>query len=129
LGTNDGYTLVEVLIALFLMGIGVLAAAPMFMYAMQGNAVGADLGSVGAIAVERMELLRSQHYDTLPAGGSLTANVTDYVDTSNPEITVRWSIMDNAAPYNTKTIQVRAIANRAVVGEQKDVTLTSVRGK
>ena len=37
---EGGFTLAEVLVALFLIGIGVLAAAPMFMYAMQGTAVG-----------------------------------------------------------------------------------------
>jgi type II secretory pathway pseudopilin PulG len=122
-------TLVEVLLALLLIGVGVLAAAPMFVYAMQGNAVGGDLGSVGAFAVERMELLRAQNYFAIPAGGSLTSDVTDYSDTSDPEVTVRWTITDNTAPNGTKTITVRAIANRQVVGEPKEVTLSTVRGK
>jgi hypothetical protein len=114
---------------MFLIGIGVLAAAPMFIYAMQGNAIGGDFGSVGATAVERMELLRSQPWGALPAGGRLSTSVANYFDTSAPEITVRWSITDNTTPAQTKTIQVRAIANRQVVGERKDVTLTTIRGK
>ena len=126
---SNGVTLVEVLIAMFLIGIGVLAAAPMFMYAMQGNAVGGDFGSVGAVAVERMELLRSTDYFSLPAGGSLTSNVTDYFDVRNPEVTQRWSITNNTTPPGTKTIAVRVIANRQVVGERKEVTLTMIRGK
>ena len=85
-GRAEGFTLVEVLIALFLIGIGVLAAAPMFIYAMQGNAVGGDFGSVGATAVERMELLRSQDWGTLTAGGSLSTSVANYFDTSDPPI-------------------------------------------
>ena len=39
---TSGFTLVEVVVALFLIGLGVLAAAPMFMFAMQGNAVGGE---------------------------------------------------------------------------------------
>ena len=105
---SQGFTLLEVLIAVFLIGIGVLAAAPMFVYAMQGNATGADLGSVGAVAVEHMELLRSQDYVSLPAGGSLTAGVTGYTDTSNPEVTVRWLITDNASPIGTKPSTTRS---------------------
>jgi len=124
-----GFTLVEVLVALFLIGIGVLAAAPMFIYAMQGNAVGADFGSVGAVAVERMELLRAQDYSALLAGGSLTTSVTNYFDNTDPEVLTRWSITDNTTPPNTKTIQVRVIATRQVVGQQKEVTLTTIRGK
>ena len=124
-----GFTLVEVLVAMFLIGIGVLAAAPMFMYAMQGNAVGGDFGSVGAVAVERMELLRGVDYVNLPAGGSLTTNATNYFDLTNPEVTQRWSITDNTTPAGAKTITVRVIANRQVIGERKDVILTMIRGK
>jgi prepilin-type N-terminal cleavage/methylation domain-containing protein len=126
---SGGFTLVEVLIALFLIGLGVLAAAPMFIYAMQGNAVGADFGSVGAVAVERMELLRAEEYQLLLPGGSLTSNVTDYFDASNPDVLARWTITENVTPPNSKTITVRVIATRQVVGERKDVTLTTIRGK
>jgi len=126
---SKGFTLLEVLIAVFLIGIGVLAAAPMFVYAMQGNATGADFGSVGAVAVERMELLRADSYTNLAAGGSLTANTTGYFDNSDPEVLVRWVITDNMTPVGTKTITVRAVANRQVIGLQKDVELTTVRGR
>ncbi len=126
----SGMTLVEVLMALFLIGIGVLAAAPMFIYAMQGNAVGADLGTVGAVAVERMELLRSSNYGVLTAGGSLGGNVSGYFDNSNPAVTVRWTIADTVVgSVAMKTITVRALANRQVVGERKDITMTTERGK
>jgi len=126
---SKGFTLLEVLIAVFLIGIGVLAAAPMFVYAMQGNATGADFGSVGAVAVERMELLRADSYTNLAAGGSLTTNTTGYFDNSDPEVLVRWVITDNMTPVGTKTITVRAVANRQVIGLQKDVELTTVRGR
>lgn len=124
-----GFSLVEVLVALFLIGLGVLAAAPMFIYAMQGNATGADFGSVGAIAVERMEQLRSQTFVNLPAGGSLTVSTNGYSDLSDPDYILRWRITDNAAPPTIKTITVRTIAVRRVVGERKEITLTTLRGR
>ena len=127
--SSAGFTLIEVLVALVLIGIGVLAAAPMFVYAMQGNAVAADFGSVGAIAVERMELLRSQDYSTLAPGGSLTSSVSGYSDTSNPDYVVRWQIANNAVPSGTRSVTVRAIAVRRVVGARKEITLTTLRGK
>ena len=128
-GSAGGFTLVEVLLALFLIGIGVLAAAPMFIYAMQGSAVGADFGWVGAVGVERMELLRATDYFSLPAGGSLTTNVADYFDTSTPGVTVRWTVEDNVTPARTKTITVLVVADRQVVGDRKNVTLTTIRGQ
>lgn len=124
-----GFSLVEVLVALFLIGLGVLAAAPMFIYAMQGNATGADFGSVGALAVERMEQLRSQTFVNLPAGGSLTVSQNGYSDLTDPEYILRWSITDDAAPATIKTISVRVIAVRQVVGERKEITLTTLRGR
>jgi prepilin-type N-terminal cleavage/methylation domain-containing protein len=124
-----GFSLVEVLVALFLIALGVLAAAPMFVYAMQGNASGADFGSVGAIAVEQMEQLRSQTFASLAAGGSLTVSQTGYSDLGDPEYIVRWRITDNATPATIKTITVRVIAVRQVVGQRKEITLTTLRGR
>jgi len=118
-----------VLVALFVIALGVLAAAPMFVYAMQGNAAGADFGSVGAIAVERMELLRSQTFGSLTAGGNLASSVTDYSDLSDPQYIVRWRIQDNATPPTTKVITIRAIAVRQVVGQRKEITVTTLRGR
>ena len=131
--TSAGFTLVEVMLALLLLAIGVLAAAPMFVYAMKGNAGAGDFGVVGALAVERMELLRGEDYSDLDAGGSLTANTTvggvDYFDTSNDGYVLRWTIADGSPIANTKTIAVRAVALRQVIGQQKEVTLTTVRGR
>ena len=128
---NDsrGFSLVEVLLALFLMGIGVLAAAPMFIYAMQGNAVGQDFGSAGALAVEHMERLRSDDWTALTAGGDLGSNVAGYSDDTDADFEIRWLITDNAAPVGTKTIAVRVISRRVVVGQRKEVVVTTVRGR
>ncbi len=127
--SQRGFSLVEVLVALFLIGVGVLAAAPMFIYAVQGNAVGADFGSAGALSVERMELLRASNYSALPAGGSLTTNTTGYFDSSDADYIVRWTVADNVSPAGTKTVTVRATALGRRVGQNKQVTLTTVRGR
>lgn len=127
--TAAGFTLIEVLLALFLIGLGVLAVAPMFVYATRGNATGADFGSVGAIAVERMELLREEAWHSLNTGGSLTANSTGFFDTSESGYLVRWQIADNASPSLTRVITVRAIALRQLSGPRREVTLTTLRGQ
>jgi prepilin-type N-terminal cleavage/methylation domain-containing protein len=127
----DGFTLIEVMLALFLIGLGLLAAAPLFIYAAQGTAVGADFGSAGAIAVERLELLRGVDFDdlALAQGGSLTADVTGYFDASHSDFDVRWLIVDNVSPPNTKTITVTVTAKRQVVGLAKGATVTTLRAK
>jgi len=126
---SRGFTLVEVLLALALLFVGVVAAAPMFIFAMKETAAGADMGSVGAAAVDRMELLRATDFYSLTAGGGLTSNVSGYSDTSSTKYTVRWQITDNGTPATVKTISVRTIAARQVIGIAKEVTLSSLRSR
>ena len=124
-----GFTLVEVLVALFLLAIGLLAVAPMFVYATRVAAASADLGTVDARAVHRLEVLRATDFSALVGGGSLTANTAGYFDASDPDVTVRWTIVNNAVPATLKTITVRAIATRRAIGLQKEITLSTRRGQ
>lgn len=127
---SRGFTLVEALVAMLLLLGGLLAVAPMFVLAIRVSASSADLGTVGAIAVEQMEDLRSRSWAGLPAGGSLTSNVTDYSETTGEGHVVRWQITDNGTtPVTLKTIRVRVIAPRQVIGRAKQVTLASVRAQ
>jgi len=122
-----GSSLVEVLVALFLMSLALLAASPMFILATKQDAVGADMGRVGARATARLELLRSMPYSDLEPGGSLASNVTGYSDTSDPEATVRWAIVDGGGPTGTLTIAVRAVATHAAIGRPSSVELRTLR--
>jgi Tfp pilus assembly protein PilV len=124
-----GFTLAEVVLSLFLVGIGVAAVAPLFVQGAWMTATSDALGSASAAGIQRMELLRSRAFNTLAAGGSLTSNVTGYSDASNPKVTVRWTIQDNATPATLKTITVRAIATRKVKGPQKRFEVTTLRGR
>src|SRR5439155_16314828 len=126
---SRGFTLVEVLLALALLFVGVVAAAPMFIFAMKETAAGADMGSVGAAAVDRMELLRATDFYSLTAGGSLTSDISGYSDTSSTRYMVRWQIVDNGNPATMKTISVRAFAARQAIGNAKEVILTSLRAR
>ena len=128
-GTQRGFTLVEVLVALFLMGLAMMAAAPLFVHAMRENAAGADLGSVGALAVQRMEILRATDFYSLAAGGSLTITTGGFSDATDPNFTTRWLIVANGTPATMKTISVRVVATRRVHGQPKEVTLSTLRAR
>ena len=125
----EGLTLLEVVFALLLIGIGLLAVAPMFMTAMSSNEVGGTLGVVGAMALERMELLRAIEYDNLTAGGSVTTDVSGYIDTPADGYTVRWMIQDNGSPPDTRIVTVFAAAENSNMGPRKEVTLTTLRAR
>jgi hypothetical protein len=111
------------------MSLAALAAAPLFAYAMHGNASSRDLGWVGVAAERRMERIREQPLDGLIPGGSVTADVTGYFDTSHPDVVVRWKITDNSATIpQTKVVTVRASRTRAGYGPAGQVTIITLRG-
>ncbi len=122
-----GFSLVEVLVALFLMALAALAAAPLFVAATRANVGAGDAAEVGAAAVSRMEALRAAEYDSLAPGGSLSTNVAGYVDTTDRAVVVRWVVASNAGP--TKTITVRAVATREVLGLGRQITLAAIRAR
>jgi prepilin-type N-terminal cleavage/methylation domain-containing protein len=126
---GDGFTLVETLLALSLLGVGVVATAPLFVVAIQDNAMGADSGAAAALAVERMEQLRAVDCDALVAGGDLASDVTGYFDATDPAFVVRWEVSDNASPAGSKTVRVRAVSLRQIRGQPKQVTLALLRGR
>ena len=122
----DGFTLVEVMIALVLILIVLLSAAPMFVYASQINSAGAEIGSATALAEERMELLRQEVFNNLPDGGDLRNNVAGYSDTSSDGFEVRWRITDSAG---MKRIEVRAVSLSQAPGPTKEASLTFLRAR
>ena len=124
-----GFTLLEVVIALVLIAVGVIATAPLFVFASKENAVGGDMGTIGAAAVRQMEMLRATPYPLLDDGGSLTGDVSGYSDTTSPEVHLRWTIVVNPnPPAPTKLITVRATAVGNTIGKPKSVTMATVRG-
>ena len=129
--SQRGFTLLEILIAVSLLAVVILAVAPMFMMAAERSAAGADMGLVGALAVDTMETLRAAPMGALAAGGSLvtdtTVGATPYFDASEPGYIVRWQVTDNATPVGGKRLTVRALALRQVSGLPKEVTLSALR--
>jgi prepilin-type N-terminal cleavage/methylation domain-containing protein len=126
-GDQRGTSLVEVLAALFLISIALLAASPMFILSTKQDAAGADMGRIGARATARLELLRTTPFYDLAPGGSLASDVTDYFDASDPDVAVRWEIIDGGGPTGTKTIAVRAVAARQVIGHPSSIELRTLR--
>jgi prepilin-type N-terminal cleavage/methylation domain-containing protein len=125
---ETGFTLLEVLVAMFLTTVALLAAAPLFIQASHANDVGGDMGTVGSLAVDRMERLRQERFRDLIPGGSLEQNIDGYFDDSNPDFFIRWQIIDNGSPTRTKTVHVRAVGRLEQIGPRRQVELTSVRG-
>jgi prepilin-type N-terminal cleavage/methylation domain-containing protein len=125
--SSDGFTLVEILVAMTLLAVSLLAVGSLFVFAVRERATGADLGSVGAIASERIEMLRAVSFDALTAGGTFRA--TSWASATRRPRLHDPIVADNASPATTKTITVRVIANRTTTGLRKEIALSTLRSR
>jgi len=133
---SNGLTLIETLVAIFLMALGVLAAAPMFIFAIQGNSIGSDYGAVGSMALDRMELLRAEPFEStvLAVGGDVETNWTNgagraYFDDTQQDLLTRWEIETHPTIPLARIVTVRAIQLTPSIGAAKEVTLTTIRAR
>jgi Tfp pilus assembly protein PilW len=124
-----GYSLLETLLAMFLTMIALLAVAPMFVHASRGNEAGADMGSVGAIALDQVEQLTQLPWRDLEPGGSLTEDVAGYLCAAVSEFLVRWTIAAVPNASHSRAITVVAVARDGRVVPRRRAELTVIRGR
>ena len=95
---QNGFTLLEVIIALFIFSIGLLAVASMQMTAIKGNYFSGTLTEATSWAGDQMETLMSLPYadPDLAAGSSTQEGI----------YTIAWSVADDDTTNNTKTITI-----------------------
>lgn len=65
LKTQDGITLLEVMISMIIMGMGILGLAPLIVLSIEGNNISRDVMAVSGFAKEQIELY--ENADALPA--------------------------------------------------------------
>ncbi len=127
--SENGTSLLEVLVALLLIAMGALSVAPMFVSSARANASGADISSLASMATARMESLRATAFHDLIPGGSLTSSLASYSDTTDPNAVVRWEIIDGGGPADTKTIRLIALVATQLPGPRKSVELSTLRSR
>ena len=110
---GSGFTLVEIMIALSLLGVGLLSLAAMQLTAMQYNARGRHMTKAAAVAEERMEILMRTRWDAAALAPTawtapITVNETVQGATNATEqaYSVSWQIA-NVDPGRTRSIDVR----------------------
>jgi prepilin-type N-terminal cleavage/methylation domain-containing protein len=99
--TNEGFTLVEVMIGMAIFLIGFLAVGSMQIAAISGNAGAREATEAATRATSQLEALIALPYDSIVSGGPVTDGA----------YTVSWAVLDgtpalNTPLPNTKTITV-----------------------
>ena len=112
--SQSGFTLMEVLVAISIFAVGVLAVAGMQAMAIRGNGVGNRLTDRLSLAQTQMENLMGVDYsDASLANGN-------YDDGQSPVVT-SWVISDYAGMADTKliTVTVTAVGSATTISRVK----------
>ena len=109
--SNQGFTLIEVIIALGILAFGLLAIASMQITAINVNAVANDLTEGSTCTQDKLEeLLALPYTDPLLTDDNATVGVvTTYTEPNPPAgFVITWDVDDNNPVSNSKLITVRA---------------------
>ena len=140
-GSNQhGFTIIEVMIAVTVFAIGILAVAAMQIGAVNGNTAAGTLTDATMIAQNRMEQLMSLNYTNVSLNdtdGDGTAGLNDtavpagsdgssqYTGSTSVRYNIFWNIAVNSPVTNSK--QIRVIVQWRQKGRTRSVTLNSVK--
>lgn len=126
---SAGFSLVEALVATFILTLVALSLAQLIGIGMLSNKTALDLTQATSLSGAKLEQLRSGDYSSLVAGGSLVTSNVGYFDLvdadgdGNSDYVRRWSITDQPGG---KLIQVQVTSNTAAIGPAKSATMATV---
>ena len=100
---ENGFTLIEILIAISIFAIGMLAVASMQISGIQGNGTAKALTGASTWASDRIERLMALSYDHADLTPGAHPAVTPDPDN---RYSLSWQVTENAPINNVKTIAV-----------------------
>jgi prepilin-type N-terminal cleavage/methylation domain-containing protein len=150
---EQGFSLIEVMVAIVILTVGLLSLAQMMVVATNSNSLSGRMTSASALAKEQLERLKAAPFYTDPvartrnpilqAGGDVNnpaAGYVAYYDTDglptgqgNALYEVRWQITDVATPLPLEMVQIQirclpaaGMSDQfAVIGEARFTTFRS----
>jgi hypothetical protein len=128
-GADTGTSLVETMVALFVMSMILMGVAQMIGFTMLAHRVSEDLTAATVLAEDMLEQLKNTDYDTLTAGGSTAAEAVGFFDSPDldgdgtPDYSRRWQIQD---VVSGKVISVRVVSPLTASGPAKEATMVAL---
>lgn len=104
---TKGFTIIECVIAMVLVVVGFSAVFSLLTVCVRTELISRNLTMANSLSRLKIEELKNS---SRVAGGSLTANTTNYYDNPNSDYTRRWQISTDT--MGTQTVVVLIIPNR-----------------
>lgn len=100
---GDGFTLLEVMVALVILSVGLLGLAALQLVAIKSNAFSGEMTYATMLAQQHAEILKSRAF----TDSDLTAGEHTAMGSSKGvQYTVAWNVTDNAPDTDMKTINL-----------------------
>jgi prepilin-type N-terminal cleavage/methylation domain-containing protein len=114
-----GFTLIEMMVAILLIGVGLMGLAALSTTVTRANVHSAALTAASTLAQERMERFRTDNYAGIVAGND--SRVQDGI-----VYTRAWTVADNTPEIGLKTVTVTV--SWTTRGKLHSTTLSTIRG-
>jgi prepilin-type N-terminal cleavage/methylation domain-containing protein len=127
--TQTGFSLIEVLVALFMATIVFLMLGQMLGVGIEASRAASDMSRASALASSQLEDLTRTDYDAVTPGGSIAADVNGFFETLDvdgdgvDDYSRRWEVADLGS---SKRIRVRVASLLDVIGPAKQVTYVAL---
>ncbi len=103
---QSGFTLIEVMIALVILAVGILALMTLQIVSIRANAFSSEMTYASMLAQSRLEQIRNITYDSL-SPGTVTDTVSASDVTKGTAYDVEMKIEDNTPDMKTVTLTVK----------------------
>ena len=104
-GWDEGFTLVEVMVALFIFIVSLLGLVAVTTSVIHGNAFSREMTTATSLAQDQLEVLKRSGYND----SALTAG--DHTDTPLTSYTRTWTVTDNTPATGIKTVTMTVTWN------------------
>ena len=100
---GEGFTLIEVMIALVILAVGLLGLTALQLTAIKSNAFSSEMTYATMLAQQHAEVLKNRAY----TDGDLTAGShTEMGSSKGVQYTITWTVTDNVPATDMKTIAI-----------------------